>query len=64
LRSWLGAAVAADLFQLTNTGTAEMRVAEPELYRPGVLAVGVENHSLRPGEATRIFVIRHREGDE
>jgi len=64
LRSWLGAAVAADLFQLTNTGTAEMRVAEPELYRPGVLGVAVENQSLRPGEATRIFVIRHREGDE
>ena len=64
LRSWLGAAVAADLFQLTNTGTAEMRVAEPELYRPGVLGVGVENQSLRPGEATRVFVIRYREGDE
>jgi len=64
LRSWLGATVVADLFQLTNTGTAEMRVAEPELYRPGVLGVSVENHSLRPGEATRIFVIRHREGDE
>jgi conjugal transfer pilus assembly protein TraK len=64
LRSWLGATVVADLFQLTNTGTAEMRVAEPELYRPGVLGVAVENHSLRPGEATRIFVIRHREGDE
>ena len=64
LRSWLGAAVAADLFQLTNSGTVEMRVAEPELYRPGVLGIAVENHSLRPGEATRIFVIRHREGDE
>ncbi len=64
LRSWMGASVVADLFQLTNTGTAEMRVAEPELYRPGVLGVAVENHSLRPGEATRIFVIRHREGDE
>lgn len=64
VRSWLGATVVADLFQLTNTGSAEMRVAEPELYRPGVLGVGVENQSLLPGEATRIFVIRHREGDE
>jgi conjugal transfer pilus assembly protein TraK len=63
-RSWLGTAVVADLFQLTNTGNAELRVAEAELFRPGVLAVGVENHALNPGEATRVFVIRQREGDE
>jgi conjugal transfer pilus assembly protein TraK len=64
LRSWLGSAVVADLFQLTNTGNTEMRVAEPELFRPGVLAVGVENQALNPGEATRVFVIRQREGGE
>jgi conjugal transfer pilus assembly protein TraK len=63
-RSWLGTAVVADLFQLTNTGNAELRVAEAELFRPGVLAVGVENHALNPGETTRVFVIRQREGDE
>ena len=54
----------ADLYQLTNTGSAELRVAESELFRPGVLGVGVENHALRPGEASRIFVIRNREADE
>jgi conjugal transfer pilus assembly protein TraK len=64
LRSWLGMAVVADLFQLTNTGATEMRVAEPELFRPGVLAVAVENQALNPGESTRVFVIRQREGDE
>ena len=64
LRSWLGTAVVADLFQLTNTGNAELRVAEAELFRPGVLAVGVENQALNPGESTRVFVIRQREGDE
>lgn len=64
LRSWLGMAVVADLFQLTNTGIDELRVAEPELFRPGVLAVGVENQALNPGETTRVFVIRQREGDE
>jgi len=64
LRSWLGTAVVADLFQLTNTGNAELRVAEAELFRPGVFAVGVENHALNPGESTRVFVIRQREGDE
>lgn len=64
LRSWLGSAVAADLYQLTNTGAGEMRVAEPELYRPGVLSVGVENLVLRPGDSTRVFVIRNREGGE
>ena len=64
LRSWLGSAVAADLYQLTNTGHSEMRVAEPELYRPGVLSVAVENLVLRPGDSTRVFIIRNREGDE
>jgi conjugal transfer pilus assembly protein TraK len=64
LRSWLGAAVVADLFQLTNTGNAELRVAEAELFRSGVLAVGVENHVLNPGETSRVFLIRQREGDE
>jgi len=63
-RSWLGTAVVADLFQLSNTGNAELRVAEAELFRPGVLAVGVENHALNPGETTRVFVIRQREVDE
>jgi conjugal transfer pilus assembly protein TraK len=64
LRSWLGSAVVADLFHLTNTGNAEMRVAEAELFRPGVLAVGVENQALNPGDTTRVFVIRQREGEE
>jgi len=63
-RSWLGTAVVADLFQLSNTGNAELRVSEAELFRPGVLAVGVESHALNPGETTRVFVIRQREGDE
>lgn len=64
LRTWLGMGVVADLFQLTNTGSAEMRVAEAELFRPGVLAVGVENQALNPGDTTRVFVIRQREGEE
>ena len=64
LRSWLGTAVVADLFQLTNTGATEMRVAEPELFRPGVLAVAVETRALNPGEASRVFVLRQRQGDE
>jgi conjugal transfer pilus assembly protein TraK len=64
LRTWLGMGVVADLFHLTNTGNAEMRVAEAELFRPGVLAVGVENQALNPGDTTRVFVIRQREGEE
>jgi hypothetical protein len=31
---------------------------------PAFSAVAVENQALNPGEATRIFVIRQREGDE
>lgn len=64
LRSWSGSTVVGDLYRLTNTGAGEMRVAEQEFYRPGVLSVGVENHVLRSGDSTRVFVIRIREGVE
>jgi conjugal transfer pilus assembly protein TraK len=65
LRSWLGAAVVADLFQLTNTGNAEMRVAEAgALPSRGARPWGWRTSALNPGETSRVFVIRQREGDE
>jgi conjugal transfer pilus assembly protein TraK len=35
-----------------------------ELFKPGVMAVSVEQPSLRPGEATNLFVIRERKSDD
>lgn len=44
-------------YRLTNTSGKSMRLVEQELYKPGVLAVAVEQHLLAPGEATPVFVV-------
>ena len=41
-----------------------MDVAERQLFKSGVMAVSVEQSSLRPGEATQLFVIRERRVDD
>lgn len=45
-------------YLLTNVSKAPMVLAEPEFYRPGVLAVAVEQSNLSPNEATTVYVIR------
>ena len=59
-----GADAVAVAVQAEFFGVDMLAGGEAEEDRPGVLAVGVENHALNPGEATRVFVIRQREGDE
>lgn len=44
-------------YRLTNISKTEMIIDERELYRRGVLAVAVERPTLRPGEATDIYVV-------
>jgi conjugal transfer pilus assembly protein TraK len=41
-----------------------MRLAEAELYKPGVLAVAIEQLNLAPGETTGVFVVRERGANE
>ena len=59
-RAWLGAGIVGEKYQLANVGTGEVNLAERDLYKPGVMAVSLENASLRPGETTNLFVIRER----
>lgn len=61
VREWQGRDIEGQLFMLANTGTAPMRVADQELYQPGVLAVSVENQNLQPGQSTRVFIVRYRQ---
>lgn len=63
MRSWLGASLMGERFDLTNTGTSPMRLLEQEFFKPGVLAISVEKHELAPSESTRIFVVRYLEDD-
>jgi conjugal transfer pilus assembly protein TraK len=46
-----------ETYRLRNIGNTVMVLAEQEFDREGVLAVAVERHNLRPGEATLVHVI-------
>jgi conjugal transfer pilus assembly protein TraK len=59
-RAWLGAGIVGEKYLLANIGTSDLSLAERDLYKPGVMAVSLEQGSLRPGEATNLFVIRER----
>ena len=50
-------------FKLLNTSAKPMRVAEQELYKPGVVAVTVESQILRTGEETNVFIVRMNKND-
>ena len=63
-RVLLGTGVVGEKYQLTNTGHTTMEVAETALFKSGVMAVSVEQPSLRPGETTNLFVIRERKNDD
>jgi len=63
-RVLLGSGVVGEKYQLTNIGSATMELAEANLFKSGVMAVSVEQNSLRPGEATNLFVIRERKNDD
>lgn len=53
-----------EIYTLTNVSQADMLLVEQELYRRGVLAVSIENHTLPMKESTAIYVVRGRKGNE
>lgn len=44
-------------YRLANVSKSPIRLVEQELYKPGVLAIAVEQHVLDPGEATPVFIV-------
>ena len=63
-RTWLGAGIVGEKYQLANNGRADLNLAERDLYKPGVMAVSLEKGSLRPSESTNLFVIRERRAND
>ena len=59
-----GTGVVGERYHLTNTSDTTIEVAETALFKSGVMAISVEQSSLRPGEATNLFVIRERKSDD
>jgi conjugal transfer pilus assembly protein TraK len=60
LRRYEGRGLVGEKYLLHNVGAAAMVLAEAEFDREGaqVVGVAVEQHNLRPGESTSVFVIR------
>lgn len=63
-RAWLGAAIVGEKYLLANLGSAPLELAERDIFKPGVLAVSLEQTQLPPGAATNLFVIRERRADD
>jgi len=53
-----------ETYRLTNVSPAPMVLTEQELYRKGVRSVVVEFHTLEPGAASDIFIVRDRKSHE
>ena len=64
MRRYEGRGLVGEKYLLHNVSQALMVLAEQEFDRPDsradgqVIGVAVENHQLRPGESTNVFVIR------
>jgi conjugal transfer pilus assembly protein TraK len=55
-----GAELAGFRFQLKNISAKTMRLGEQEFYRNGVVGVAIDNHVLRPGEETMVYIVQVR----
>lgn len=64
MRRFEGRGLLGEKYLLQNVSSVVMVLAEQEFDRPDsktggqVVGVAIENHNLRPGESTNIFVIR------
>lgn len=60
MRQYEGRGLIGEKYLLTNVSSQPMVLAEQEFDREqgGVLAVSIENHNLRPGDSTNVYVIR------
>ena len=60
VRLYEGRGLIGERYVLTNISNQDMVLAEQEFDRESgtVLAVSIENHNLRPGESTTVYVIR------
>ena len=63
VRQYEGRGLIGEKYLLQNVSNAPMVLAEPEFDREagGVAGVGIEQHNLRPGESTSVYVIRRGE---
>ena len=63
VRQYEGRGLIGEKYLLQNVSNAPMVLAEQEFDREagGVAGVSIEQHNLRPGESTSVYVIRRGE---
>ena len=57
---YLAADTVAERFLLKNISASPMVLAEREFYKKGVHAVAIEQHTLAPGDTTKIYIVREK----
>jgi conjugal transfer pilus assembly protein TraK len=64
VRRFEGRGLVGEKYQLQNTGSSTLVLAEQEFDREEgqVAGIAIEHHNLRPGETTNVFVIRRGSG--
>lgn len=61
---YIEGSMVGEKYHLTNLSSSEMKLVEQELYRHGVRAVAVVQHTLVSGGSTDIYIVRERKDDE
>ena len=64
LSKYLDGDLVGEKYRLTNVSDTDMLLMEQELYRKGVVAVVIENHTLPSKGQTLIFIVRGRKDNE
>jgi conjugal transfer pilus assembly protein TraK len=59
-RIYVANTMVGELYSLTNISQEPMVLVEQELYRDGVLGIAIQDHQLRPGQTTVVYVVRAR----
>lgn len=63
-RVYVANSMVGEQYRLTNVSAQQMVLAEQELYRDGVLGIAIQDHQLRPGQSTTVYVVRSRTQDD
>lgn len=51
-------------YLVTNTSPNDMVLDEREFYRKGVSVIALDQHTLAPGTATQLYVVREKQANE
>ncbi len=57
-------ALVGERYLVVNQSAGPLTLEEREFYRPGVNAVGIDRLTIGPGDATGVYIVRERDGND